>query len=112
MSANPQFLGFMKTSIGRKWVVALTGLFLIGFVIVHMAGNLQMFAATPDVINRYAYFLKANPLVLWGFRLALLAAAVLHIWAALSLARENRAAKPMDYAVRGGSLVWVSPWPA
>lgn len=101
MSANPQFLGFLKTSIGRKWVVALTGLFLIGFVIVHMAGNLQMFAATPDVINRYAYFLKANPLVLWGFRLALLAAAVLHIWAALSLARENRAAKPMDYAVRG-----------
>lgn len=101
MSANPQFLGFLKTSIGRKWVVALTGLFLIGFVIVHMAGNLQMFAATPDAINRYAYFLKANPLVLWGFRLALLAAAVLHIWAALSLARENRAAKPMDYAVRG-----------
>lgn len=101
MAANLELIGLLRTSIGRKWVVALTGLFLIGFVIVHMAGNLQMFAATSDVINRYAYFLKANPLMLWGFRLALLTAAVLHIWAALSLARENRAAKPVNYAVTG-----------
>jgi len=101
MSANPQFPGFLRTSIGRKWVVAVSGLFLIGFVIIHMAGNLQMFAATPDVINRYAYFLKTNPLMLWGFRLALLTAVAAHIWAALSLARENRAAKPVNYAVAG-----------
>lgn len=101
MSVNPDFFGFLRTSIGRKWVVAISGLFLIGFVIIHMAGNLQMFAATPDAINRYADLLKSNPLVLWAFRLALLAAAAAHIWAALSLARENRAAKPVDYAVRG-----------
>ncbi|MBM4455420.1 MAG: succinate dehydrogenase cytochrome b subunit [Verrucomicrobia bacterium] len=112
MNSSPGFLGFFKTSIGRKWVVALTGLFLIFFVIVHMAGNLQMFAPTPDTINRYAELLKSNALVLWGFRAALLVATVLHIWGALSLARENRAAKPMNYAVTGRKarlgLTWAS----
>ena len=112
MIADTGFFGFLKTSIGRKWVVALTGLFLILFVIVHMAGNLQMFASSPDAINRYADFLKSNPLILWGFRVALLVAAALHIWAALSLARENRAAKPVNYAVAGRKsrlgVTWAS----
>ena len=112
MIADTGFFGFLKTSIGRKWVVALTGLFLIFFVIAHMAGNLQMFAPTPDAINRYADLLKSNPLILWGFRVALLAAATLHIWAALSLARENRAAKPVNYAVAGRKsrlgVTWAS----
>jgi succinate dehydrogenase / fumarate reductase cytochrome b subunit len=112
MIVNTGFFGFLKTSIGRKWVVALSGLFLIFFVIVHMAGNLQMFAPSPEVINRYAALLKANGLLLWGFRLALLAAAGLHIWAALSLARENRAAKPLNYAVTGRKarlgVTWAS----
>ena len=101
MASSSELFGFLRTSIGRKWVVAVTGLFLIAFVIVHMAGNLQMFAPTSDAINRYADLLKSNLLLLWGFRLALLGAAVLHIWAALSLARENRLAKPVNYAVAG-----------
>ena len=101
MTGNQEILGFLKTSIGRKWVVALTGLILIAFVVVHMAGNLQMFAPTADAINRYAYLLKSNSLLLWAFRLVLLTAVAGHIWAALSLARENRVAKPVDYAVRG-----------
>lgn len=101
MTSSPGIFGFLQTSIGRKWVVALTGIFLIFFVIVHMAGNLQMFSPTSEAINRYAFLLKSNALVLWGFRLALLTSAVLHIWAALSLARENRAAKPVNYAVKG-----------
>jgi len=101
MTSSPGIFGFLQTSIGRKWVVALTGIFLIFFVIVHMAGNLQMFSPTSEAINRYAFLLKSNTLVLWGFRLALLTSAVLHIWAALSLARENRAAKPVNYAVKG-----------
>jgi len=92
---------FLRSSVGRKWLVALSGLFLIGFVVVHMAGNLQMFSPTTDAINRYAHLLKSNTLLLWAFRLALLTAAAAHIWAALSLARENRAAKPVNYAVSG-----------
>lgn len=79
----------------------MSGLFLIGFVVVHMAGNLQMFSPTADAINRYAHLLKASAPLLWAFRLALLTATAAHIWAALSLARENRAAKPLNYAVAG-----------
>ena len=101
MASNSDCCCFLRTSIGRKWVVALSGIFLIGFVVVHMAGNLQMFSPTADAINRYGYLLKSNALLLWAFRLALLTAAAAHIWAALSLARENRAAKPVNYAVRG-----------
>lgn len=98
----PQELSSMiRSSIGRKWIAALTGLFMIGFVVIHMVGNLQMFAGTPDKINQYAHFLKSMPAVLWSFRLGLVAATGLHIWATLSLARENRAAKPQGYAVAG-----------
>ncbi len=101
MAGNSESSCFLRTSVGRKWVVALSGLFLIGFVVVHMAGNLQMFSPTADAINRYAHLLKASAPLLWAFRLALLTATAAHIWAALSLARENRAAKPLNYAVAG-----------
>jgi len=91
----------IRSSIGRKWIAAITGLLMIGFVVVHMLGNLQMFAGTPDKINQYAHLLKSMPGVLWAFRLGLIAATGLHIWATLSLARENRMAKPQGYAVAG-----------
>ncbi|NDE85081.1 MAG: succinate:quinone oxidoreductase [Verrucomicrobia bacterium] len=91
----------LRSSIGRKWIAAITGLFMIGFVVMHMLGNLQMFAGTPDKINQYAHLLKSMPAVLWAFRLGLIFATGLHIWATLSLARENRIAKPQGYAVTG-----------
>ena len=78
MAVNSEPSCFLRTSIGRKWVVSLSGLFLIGFVVVHMAGNLQMFSPTADAINRYAHLLKSNGLLLWAFRLALLTAAAAH----------------------------------
>ncbi len=81
--------------------MAVTGILMIGFVFIHMTGNLQMFAGTPDKINQYAHLLKSYPLVLWSFRLGLLATVALHILAALSLAWENRIAKPVAYAVAG-----------
>jgi succinate dehydrogenase / fumarate reductase cytochrome b subunit len=98
---NKEILRMIQSSIGRKWIVAVTGVLMIGFVVVHMTGNLQMFAGTPDKINGYAHFLKSYPLVLWSFRLGLLATAALHIWGTISLARENRMAKPVGYAVAG-----------
>ena len=91
----------IRSSIGRKWIAAITGLFMIGFVVMHMLGNLQMFAGTPDKINAYAHLLKSMPVVLWAFRLGLILATGLHIWATLTLARENRIAKPQGYAVAG-----------
>ncbi|MDL5053629.1 succinate dehydrogenase cytochrome b subunit [Oscillatoria laete-virens NRMC-F 0139] len=87
----------LTTSVGRKYIVGLTGLALVAFAIVHMVGNLQMFAA-PDKINAYAVLLKSNAFVLWGFRLGLLACAALHIYFAIALWKENKAAKQIAYA--------------
>ena len=66
---NSRFQLMLRSSIGRKWIVAVTGLLMIGFVVVHMTGNLQMYAGTPDKINLYAHFLHSYPAVLWAFRL-------------------------------------------
>lgn len=75
--------------------MAITGFVLVGFVIGHLVGNLQIFSA-PDKINGYAEFLHSMGPTLWVVRGILLLCAVIHIWAAISLTRENQRA-------RGGS---------
>jgi len=87
----------LGSSVGRKMVVAVTGLALLGFVIGHMAGNLQMFLGQ-DALNSYAALLKSKPGLLWGARLGLLAFVGAHIVLALKLAAENKAARPGGYA--------------
>lgn len=82
-------------SIGRKLVAAITGFLLIAFLIGHLFGNMKVFQG-PESLNGYAAFLQGHPLV-WVFRAGLLTVFVLHIWATLSLARENRAARPVPY---------------
>jgi succinate dehydrogenase / fumarate reductase cytochrome b subunit len=90
---------FLKSTIGRKILMALTGLVLVLFVLGHMLGNLQIFLG-PDVINAYAYKLHhVMPVaMLWGIRLFLLACIGVHIWAAISLTLDNRKARPQGYA--------------
>lgn len=88
------------SSLSKKYIMALTGLLLVGFAIGHMLGNLQMFLH-PDWINEYAYKLQNLPYgLLWVVRLVLLAAVVLHIWTAVLLVLENRRARPQRYAVK------------
>lgn len=89
-------LGLLDTTLGKKAVMALTGLVLFGFVVAHMAGHLQMFFG-PEKYNSYAALLKSSPAVLWGARSVLLASAALHVWAALSLLRVSAAARPVSY---------------
>ncbi|MGJ3244284.1 MAG: succinate dehydrogenase cytochrome b subunit [Opitutales bacterium] len=85
------------SSLTKKYLMALSGLVLVGFVLGHMAGNLQYFGA-PDMINAYAYKLKTLPYgLLWVVRAGLLAAAVVHVWMAISLTLENRRARPESY---------------
>lgn len=87
----------LQTTVGKKVVMAVTGLVLVAFVVGHVAGNLLVFAGA-DELNAYARFLKSNLEVLWGVRLVLLSSVVLHVWSALGLTRASREARPVAYA--------------
>ncbi len=89
--------GYFKSSIGKKIVVAVTGILLLGFVIVHMAGNLQIYAGA-EKINAYAKFLKDLGPLLWIARFGLLLSFVIHIYFTVQLKLENRAARPESYS--------------
>lgn len=92
-------LPVFSSSIGRKWIVALTGIILVLFVIGHLLGNLSIFLG-PEAINSYAHSLQGLGKLLWVIRLFLLACVVLHIWFTIKLWRENLAARPQKYAVK------------
>src|SRR5437773_1725350 len=85
------------SSLGKKYIMAITGCVLFIFVVGHMLGNLQIFLGA-EAINRYGHFLQSNKEILWPVRLGLLAMVLLHIWSAVKLAAENRAARPIGYA--------------
>ncbi len=93
------FTFFWKSSIGKKWLVAITGLIWVGYVIGHLLGNLQVFLG-PEPINEYAAFLHSIPVGLWIARIVLIAALVLHIVLTIKLTVENRAARPERYQKR------------
>lgn len=91
----------LNSSLGKKYLMALTGLVLAGFVLGHMVGNLQFFLA-PEWINAYAHKLQTLPYgLLWVVRLVLLASVVVHIVVAIRLALENRQARPSGYLAEG-----------
>ncbi len=95
MSSSPALLA---STIGRKIVMAVTGVVLFGFVVLHMVGNLQLYLG-PTVMNEYAVFLREilHGAGLWVARAILLAAVVLHVWAAVSLTRLDLGARPVGY---------------
>ena len=86
----------VKSSIGKKAVMAITGLLLIGFIVGHLAGNLLIFAG-PDALNSYAKKLRDLGNLLWVIRFILLTIVGLHIWSAICLTLENREARPVAY---------------
>lgn len=90
-------LQFWDSTIGKKWVMAVTGIGLVLFAFAHMAGNLQVFLGA-DVFNDYAHKLQSLGPLLWIARAGLFAMAVLHIIAALQLTARARAARPQGYA--------------
>jgi len=90
---------FWRSSIGKKAVMAVTGLIMIGFLISHMLANLQVFAG-PLKINDYARTLREFGPLLWLARAGLLVALILHVLAAFQLTRRKQGARPVDYAER------------
>jgi succinate dehydrogenase / fumarate reductase, cytochrome b subunit len=95
-NARSSLASFYDSVIGKKVVMAVTGLILFGFVVVHMLGNLQIYLG-PQAINRYAELLRVSPGLLWGARLVLLGAVGLHILTALQLAKRKMDARPQGY---------------
>src|SRR5437868_2951954 len=85
-----------RSTIGKKFIMALTGCLLFLFVVAHLLGNLQIFLG-PEILNRYGHFLQSNMELIWPARIGLLACVVLHVLAAIGLTARNRAARPVAY---------------
>lgn len=87
---------FLRSSVGLKTVMALSGVVLFGFIVIHLLGNLQVFVGQ-EAMNSYAKLLKSMPAVLWTARIALLGVILAHILSAVQLKRLNMAARPEPY---------------
>ncbi len=90
---------FLRSTLGQKFVMALSGLMLIGFVVAHMLGNLQAFLGR-DALNDYAALLQGNQGLLWVARIGLIGAVGAHIWSAFKLTMASKAARPVSYKKR------------
>jgi succinate dehydrogenase / fumarate reductase cytochrome b subunit len=113
------FTDLYRSAVGKKAVMAVTGIILFGFIVMHLIGNLKIFEAGEFQVYRdgaykpmryldaYGYFLRhvGEPFVpayalLWIFRIVLLVAVVLHIWAAWQVTRMSQTARPREYVSR------------
>jgi succinate dehydrogenase / fumarate reductase, cytochrome b subunit len=91
--------GFWASTVGKKIVMAVTGIILFGFVIGHLLGNLQVFEG-PAKLNAYGAFLHSIGEFLWPVRIILLIAVTLHIVATVQLALRKKRARPVEYSVK------------
>ncbi|MEI7547007.1 MAG: succinate dehydrogenase cytochrome b subunit [Actinomycetota bacterium] len=96
-------LDFYDTAVGKKYVMAITGIMLLGFVLAHMIGNLKMYLGA-EHLNDYGEFLRnllvpilPRTIALWLMRGGLITAGLLHVHAAVSLTRLNRQARSVKY---------------
>lgn len=112
-------VGFYEAPIGKKAVMAATGVIVFIYVLGHLLGNLQVYSPDPEQINRYAAFLHdpSRAPLLWGVRVLLLVAVVLHIIASVQLWLLKHAARPVGYykkddvpaAYAARTMVWSGP---
>lgn len=115
MDGEPTLMG---SSVGKKVVMAVTGLILFGYVIAHMSGNLLAYLG-PEALNAYAVWLRelVHGAGLWIARAVLLLAVVLHIWSATAITVENLKARPVGYRTArhdrstyaSRTMVWSGP---
>jgi succinate dehydrogenase / fumarate reductase cytochrome b subunit len=96
-----------NSSVGKKIVMAVTGLIWVAYLITHVFANLLVFQG-PAKINAYSAFLHGTGGALWGARLVLIAALILHVIAAIQLAGRRQDARPAGYAA--GLEHEVSTW--
>ncbi len=91
-------MGLLSSSVGRKVLMAISGLIMVLFIVVHLLGNSSIFVG-PDGINAYAAKLHSLGPLVWVFRAFMLAALLVHVWFGITLTLENSAANPAKYAV-------------
>ena len=96
-------LELYRSALGKKYIMAITGIVLLGYVLIHMVGNLKLYMGATS-INEYGEWLRVvgepaapRETVLWIFRVVLLGSFALHIHAAYALTVMNRRARPKGY---------------
>ena len=107
---------FYSSTVGKKILMAVTGIILFVFVLVHMAGNLQIYIGAEE-LDRYSRFLHSVPEILWLVRIAVLFSVVVHIIAAVQVWLRSRRARPVKYRVKANiatdyaarTMVWSGP---
>lgn len=111
-----RFIDLYRTSVGKKVVMAVTGAALLGFLALHLVGNLLIFLG-PGKLNAYARGLRTVPWMLWAVRAVLLLFLALHIMASIQLAYANARARPVAYrdwrplasGYAGRTMIWSGP---
>src|SRR5437660_1773333 len=88
-------LSYVSTTVGKKVVMAVTGLLLLIYLVLHLAGNLLLFLG-PPTFNGYSHFLIANPLIV-PIEIGLLATFLIHVYEAVDNWAANRRARPVPY---------------
>ncbi|MHC4830899.1 MAG: succinate dehydrogenase cytochrome b subunit, partial [Planctomycetota bacterium] len=91
----------LRSSIGKKVLVALTGLALVGFLVTHLIGNLLIFDSSGESFNNYAHTMTTNPLLIPA-EVGLVAIFLMHVALAMLLTRQNRAARETRYKMAQG----------
>ncbi len=110
-------IGFYESTLGKKVVMAVTGVILFGYVLGHLIGNLQIYSPDTQQINHYAHFLHSHGVLLWVVRCGLLASVILHITASVQLWQLKRAARPEAYVKKDDlptsyaarTMIWSGP---
>ena len=91
-------LDFFKSTVGRKYLMGLTGLVWMGFILSHMAGNM-LILVSPDAYNAYGHAIVSNKIVLYGAESVLVLALIVHVYCAISLTIRNKSSKGSRYAM-------------
>ncbi len=91
-------LDFLKSTVGRKYVMGITGLVWMGFVLTHMAGNMLIFVSA-DLYNAYGHAIVSNKPLLYGAEAVLVLALIVHVATAISLTIQNRKARKTRYTM-------------
>lgn len=108
--------GLYESTLGKKMLMAVTGVFLFLFVVGHMVGNLQLYLGA-EKLNHYAHLIQSNQPLVWGFRVVMVFLVGIHVLAAVQVWLRNRSSRPVkykvfnppavDYAAR--TMVWSGP---